>query len=60
MEDIIKDLPRLVMNNGMDNMNVFYSDKFLNTTNHPELRCCNRRSCMGNSESNGVCFKIES
>ena len=37
-----KDLPRLVMNNGMANMNVFYSDKFLNTTNHPELRCCSR------------------
>jgi predicted NodU family carbamoyl transferase len=37
-----KDLPRLIMDNGMANMNVFYSDKFLNTTNHPELRNCNR------------------
>jgi len=37
-----KDLPRLIMDNGMANMNVFYGDKFLNTTNHPELRNCNR------------------
>ena len=42
-----EELPRLVMNNGMSNMNVFYSSEFLNITNHPELRTCKTSTCEG-------------
>ena len=42
-----EDLPRLVMDNGTANMNVFYSDEFLNITNHPELKTCDWESTEG-------------
>ena len=42
-----EELPRLVMDNGMANMNVFYTDEFLNVTNHPELKTCDWESTEG-------------
>ena len=43
-----EELPRLVMDNGIGpNMNVFYTDEFLNVTNHPELKTCDWESTEG-------------
>ena len=42
MENIIRISQDLLWTMVWLSMNVFYGDKFLNTTNHPELRNCNR------------------